>query len=110
MLQNMVRKLIIVFVLGHSKSTLFRTGGVGFTKKVTKGDRGGGNAAKKWCHSLKLFLCPFIVQLNFCCSVYIEALIMLQRATIKHIQEAIGTSDLAILPDPKYYNSTNLPT
>lgn len=43
----MVRKLIIVFVLGHSKSTLFRTGGVGFTKKVTKGDRGGENAAKK---------------------------------------------------------------
>ena len=42
-----------------------------------------GLQTKNWCHSLKMFLLPYFLQLNFIYSVSHEALILLQWATIK---------------------------
>ena len=123
-------------------------------KKWHKGER---VQQKKWCHSLKLFLCPFFLQLNFQFSVfplylhgisiispwylhYISMVFPLNlhgisiispwylhgiswgshnvtvtnnKNTSKRLSvrlEAIGAADIAILPDPKHYNSTILST
>ena len=79
-----------------------------FTKKVTKRDTGGGKAVKKMMSlTEKKFFTHFFRNL-IVIPLYLLRLIILQRATIKLMQEATGASDIAILPDPKQYNSTNL--
>ena len=71
---------------------------------------GGSAIKKKWCDSLKVFLCP-LLQLRFRSYVSLEALIILQWVIIKHIQEAIGASEIGPKRrDRKHYNYTNFPT
>ena len=109
-MQKIVRRWIIVLVWGHSKSASFSIGRKRLTKKVKQSDLGGRECNKKEMMSLtQMFLCPFL-QLHFCFYVSLEALIILQWAIIKHIQEAIGASEIAPKhPDPKHYNYTNFP-
>ena len=84
-------------------------GGGVFTKKWQKVSRGKVMQPKNLCHYLQIYLCSFFLQLDFRSFLYHEAIITLQWTKIKHIQEAISASDIAILPHPKDYNSIILP-
>ena len=72
-------------VRGHSKLRHLGYEG-GFPKKVTKIDIGGRGCIHKKKKMMPLtqnFLFPFFLQLDFCSSVFNEALIILQRVTTK---------------------------
>ena len=59
---------------------------------------------KKWCHSLNIFLCPFF----FNSIVVTGSNSNNNNSNNKNNQEAIGASDIAILPIWKHYNATIL--
>ena len=110
MLQKIVERLIIVLAWGHSKSTSISIGRKRLTKKLKQSDPGGRECNKKEMMSLTQSVSLPILQLHFCFYVSLEAVIILQWETIKHIQEAIGSSEIAPKhPDPKHYSYTNFP-
>ena len=52
------------------KTTLVQDSKYVTQDREKKWHKGEGVQRKKWCHSLKLFLCPFFLQLNFQFSVF----------------------------------------
>ena len=95
---------------GHSKGTSLRKRGLRVhQKRDKKWQRGKEVQPKNWCHSLKVFMCPFLLSIDFA-PLYLMTFCYYSERQRKHIQDAIWASGIPLLADARHFDFTTLST